>query len=396
MFAIVYPGKRGPLRRRGSMTLARSSAALSVFVVLQTPPSVAASTAGDRADASGPTSTVAAAERATDTDFNGDGLDDIATFVQGTIADSYVALSTGSRFFPSPQALLWHGDLGRGSDIIGHGDFNGDGRDDIATFTRGSRADVNVALSTGGHFGPVRKWHDGFAQHSEIPAVGDVNGDGRDDIITFTGGSRNDVYVALSNGTTFGRGLKWHDWFNMDGERPLVGDFNGDGRADIATNPYLSEVMWVATSVGNAFTRSAVWYTAGERLLAWNYVAVGDIDGDRRDDLIAMDLKGQVRVIRSSGSGFNPAGPWQNAFSTVTFYRQQPHSILGVGQFTGDGRADLVLFDRRRARVLVAVATSAGFASPTTWQTYFAPGREMPVPYGNVNDALYGPPEPIG
>ena len=85
------------------------------------------------------------------------------------------------------------------------GDFNGDGRDDIATFTRGAagrrlrRPVQRVSRS----WAPAVKWHDYFAVGSEIPAVGDFNGDGRDDIATFTRGATGDVYVALSNGSGF-------------------------------------------------------------------------------------------------------------------------------------------------------------------------------------------------
>ena len=53
------------------------------------------------------------------------------------------------------------------------GDFNGDGKDDIVTFTRGPAADVYVALSNGSRFvGTGWKWHDFFAVGSEIPRAG--------------------------------------------------------------------------------------------------------------------------------------------------------------------------------------------------------------------------------
>ena len=52
-------------------------------------------------------------------------------------------------------------------------------------------------------FGPSRQWHDNFAFGTELPRVGDFNGDGRADIATFTGGTGADVYVALSSGSLF-------------------------------------------------------------------------------------------------------------------------------------------------------------------------------------------------
>ena len=81
--------------------------------------------------------------------------------------------------------------------------MNGDGKDDIVTFTRGSLADVYVALSTGTSFAASVKWHDFFAVGGEFPAVGDFDGDGKADIVTFTRGDTADAYVALSNGSGF-------------------------------------------------------------------------------------------------------------------------------------------------------------------------------------------------
>ena len=110
------------------------------------------------------------------------------------------------------------------------GDFNGDGRDDVVTFTRGSSADVFVALSNGSRFvGTGVKWHDWFSINNEIPGTGDFNGDGKDDVVTFTRGSAADAFVARSTGSSFvGTGVKWHDWFGAGDEVPLGGSYWGN------------------------------------------------------------------------------------------------------------------------------------------------------------------------
>ena len=137
--------------------------------------------------------------------------------------DVYVSLSDGGKFVQ--DGWRWHDFFGIGNEVPLTGDFNGDGKDDVVTFTRGDTADVYVALSNGSGFaGTSVKWHDHFAIGVETPLVGDFNGDGKDDVVTFTRGDVGDVYVALSNGSGFvGDGVLWHDFFAIGAEIPAPG-----------------------------------------------------------------------------------------------------------------------------------------------------------------------------
>jgi hypothetical protein len=65
----------------------------------------------------------------------------------------------------------------------------------------------------------------GVAAHRVgVPAGrgGDINGDGKDDIVTFTCNADADVYAAVSTGTSFaGTTVKWNDFFCLPGETTL-------------------------------------------------------------------------------------------------------------------------------------------------------------------------------
>ena len=314
----------------------------------------------------------------TRSDFNGDDRDDVATFTRGDTADVYVATSNGSAFVG--DSVKWHDFFATGTEIPLTGDFNGDGKTDIVTFTRGDAADVYVALSNGNGFvGNSVKWHDHFAVGTEIPAVGDFNGDGLDDIVTFTRGDAGDVYVALSNGSSFvGDGVKWHDRFAIGTEWPAIGDFDGDGRDDIVT--FLrgdAADVYVALSNGGAFLGDgSKWH---EHFCAGSEMpAIGDFDGDGRDDIVTFTrgTSADVFVSLSNGTRFVQDGwKWHDNFALGS-------EIPGVGDFDGDGRADIVTFTRGDAAdVFVSLSNGSAFVgNANKWHDHFATGTEWPQP----------------
>ncbi|MEU5962304.1 VCBS repeat-containing protein [Micromonospora parva] len=250
------------------------------------------------------------------TDVTGDGRDDIVTFTQNALADVYVGTSTGSSY--TGTSAKWNDFFSLGGETATTGDVNGDGRDDIITFAHSNTGDVYVALSTGTGFGAGLKWHEFFSPFGEFPALGDVNGDGRDDIITFTQGpaTASDVIVALSNGSSFGAAQKWHDLFAVGAEQPRVGDINGDGRDDIVTftcDPNAD--VYAATSTGTGFSGTTVkWHDFF--CLAGEFPYLADANGDGRDDLVVFTKGGtnDVHVALSTGTGFLGATKWHDFF----------------------------------------------------------------------------------
>ena len=307
-------------------------------------------------------------------DLTGDGRDDAVSFTRGTAADVLVAPSSGSAF---GVPVRWHDFFATGGEVPLTGDVNGDGRDDAVTFTRGSSADVYVALSTGTGLGPSAKWHDFFAIDAELPAVADVNGDGRDDIVTFTRGSLADAYVALSTGSGFGPGLKWHDHFAPGTEVPAVGDVNGDGLADIVTFTRGSSAdVYVALSDGSRFVQDGwLWhdsFATGDQL-----PGLSDVDGDGRDDLVAFTrgTAADILVARSTGSAFGAASQWHDFFATGT-------ELPGLGDFDGDGRGDAVTFTGgTTADAYVSLSDGSRFVqNGWKWHDTLAPAPELPRP----------------
>ncbi len=219
-------------------------------------------------------------------DVNGDKRADLISFTRGAAADAWVALSTGGGF---GAAVKWHDDFCHGADVCELADLNGDGRADAVAFTRGATGDVFVSLSTGGTFqaGSV-KWLTGFCLGTQLCKLGDVDADKRADAIAFTRGATGDVFVARSLGTKFAPAVKWHDNFCFGNEVCDVGDVNADGRADVLafTRGDTADVF-VARSTGAAFIGTGVkWHKLFG--VGSQTCLVGDVDGDKRADVISL------------------------------------------------------------------------------------------------------------
>ncbi|ASW53787.1 VCBS repeat-containing protein [Plantactinospora sp. KBS50] len=319
----------------------------------------------------------AASATGSPTDFNGDGRSDIVAFTQGSLADVYVATSTGSSF--AGTSVKWSDFFSVGGETALTGDFNGDGKDDIVTFAHGSgtpgssnaatAGDVYVELSTGTTFCCGAKWHDWFAPAGEIPAVGDVNGDGKDDIITFTHNNLADVYVALSTGTTFTPAQKWHDWFAPTGETPAVADVNGDGKADIITftqGTTTTADVYVALSTGTTFQPAQKWHDLFS--LTGEQPRVGDINGDGKADIVTFTCNPDADVYAATSTGTTFTGTtikWHDHFCLTG---EHPY----LGDVNGDGKDDLIVFTQGTTNdVYTALSTGTTFQPSQKWHDYF-------------------------
>lgn len=293
-------------------------------------------------------------------DFNGDGKDDIAARFAST-GDWQVALSDQLQFKPAAGsgAGHWLQPWAVGTQWVPFvGDFDGDGKDDIAVWFPAT-GDWQVALSDGtrfvtsdgsggGHW--LQPWATGL---DWIPLIGDFNGDGKDDIAVWHPATGN-WQVALSNGTHFvatpaADGGDWlNNWAQGREWVPLVGDFDGDGMDDIAVWHPNTGSWQVALSTGSGF---AVSQGGGGNhwIIPWavgrEWVPlVGDFDGDGKDDIAVWHpATGDWQVALSEGYRFVPA-PGAGGGHWLTRWGQGVTPVPMVGDFNGDGKDDIALW----------------------------------------------------
>lgn len=194
--------------------------------------------------------------------------------------------------------------------------------------------------------------------------VGDYNGDGWADLAQWV--TSQDVMV--SSGSSFASLSTWSNQA-LGSSFPARGDFTGGGRADLLKYDSLSNVTRVFPSIYTSFdsfdTNQPAWFG---QLGVYGFILTpkfypGDYNGDGFVDLLAPSLFGTGQVFRSTGSSLLPAQTWTT----------EPYGYSGwyVGDFNGDGKRDLGRWTGSRFDVLLSTGTS--FSSPTPWTTY-APG----------------------
>ncbi|MEM9598349.1 MAG: VCBS repeat-containing protein [Acidobacteriota bacterium] len=264
------------------------------------------------------------------------------------------------------------------------GDFDGDGDHDIARiWDLGGQTQVDLLRSDRHHLatGPWASDVGGFwpGQHY---LTADVDGDGMDDIVrVFEDAGLTSIDVVRS---TVGGGQLERWATRQGGFAPdmvlATGDFNGDGRGDVARiwNDQLQTTLDVFVSEGSAFTAGRWLTRSGGHDASMRFIA-GDFDGDGLWDLSKIFADGgqvSIDVYPSTGSAFG-AARWltrQGAWDAAGQYL--------AGDFSGDGRWDVARVDAGGGRALASVFLSLG----NRLQRYHLLDRPSPATRWNAGD----------
>jgi len=327
---------------------------------------------------------------ATFADFNGDGIPDIAA-----TGDTTIELSLGkgdgtfAPYTPLPNSgINFSTPTSAGNAYILHGDFNGDGKQDLLAIGSSSiyQYDSYIYFGHGdGTFAPLIK----IANSSTIfpqfynGKVADLNGDGRDDILSSDTNSNvssvsPNIYVGLSNGdgtfqsvtTRLPVELTQNGVFNAAISPPALADFDHDGKLDAVVGE-ISNAYVLKGHGDGTFDTTPIKLpipapgNAGQGTAA---VATGDFDGDGNQDFAVLYLLTGLNAFPRSTNAevFVYYGNGDGTFSapvTAGVFDHQ-YSLISASDLNGDGRADLIVR-----------TSNALYDSPSLSILHAAPGR---------------------
>lgn len=211
--------------------------------------------------------------------------------------------------------------------VAATGDFNGDGYLDIAWTS--ARRDIKIWFGNGNSFSGSN-YVASYSAGWDLVGAGDIDGDGKTDLLfRYESGTRGKFGYWIMNGAKLVR--TWSTPTSTTYRVGTTGDFNGDGKLDVAWTSNKGDVkLWLGNGKSFSSSKYAGSYAAG-----WTMAGAGDVDGDGRSDLLFVYRSGSTaRLGYWIQNGATRIRTWSSAFDAA-------YHIASTGDFNGDGHLDI-------------------------------------------------------
>ena len=328
-------------------------------------------------------------------DVNGDGKPDLIVANDGNSSVSVLINTTQIGFVTSTFALQQTFAAGLAPSSVSAVDVNGDGKPDLIVSSIPLNT-ISILINTTApgaltpSFGPQLTFATG--QNPYYVATADINGDGKPDLIVANGGD-NSVSVLLNTtalGTVLPNFTSQQSFATgMDPYFVTAADLNGDGKPDmVVVNKNDGTVsVFVDTAEPGATTPS---FAAPQTFNTGSFptcVAISDINGDGKPDLIIADYNSQAVLVLLNTT---TPGDTTLSFAAVQAFTAglNPFFVV-VADVNGDGRPDVIATNYSSNTVSVMLNTTApGAATPsfTTQQTFATGNSPSSLAAADINN----------
>ncbi len=304
-------------------------------------------------------------------DFNNDGKPDLAA--ANSVANTVtILLGNGSGGFTaaavSPATGLTPG-------AVVAGDFNSDGKLDLAIANTASN-NVTILLGNGdGSF--TAAVSPGTGNNPSAVAAGDFNSDGKLDLAT-ANKDANNVTILLGNGDGSFTAATSSPATGSGPVSLAIGDFNADSKLDLAVANSGANTLTILLGNGDgSFTAATASPGTGTNPSS---VTVGDFNGDGRLDLaVANKDANTVTILLGNGDGIFTSGTGSPTTGTAP-------SSLATGDFNSDGNLDLVVANSSSNDLTFLLGDGSGsFSAPSAGSPIGAGNNTVSVLVGDLN-----------
>jgi hypothetical protein len=257
-------------------------------------------------------------------DFNGDGRSDILWRHDNGLTIDWLGQANGGFADNYTNSVV---NIPTNWQVEGIGDFNGDGRDDILWRNETGLTLDWLGQANGGFADNYTNSVVNIPTNWHIAGIGDFNGDGRDDILWREDGGLTIDWLGQANGSFADNYL--NSIVNIPNNWTIagIGDFNGDGRDDILWRDDTGLVVDWLGQAGGGFADNYLNSVVNVPL-AWQVAAIGDFNGDGRDDILWRNDNGTIANWLGQANGGFADNYTNSSFFIPTSWHVQAPDIL--------------------------------------------------------------------
>jgi hypothetical protein len=258
--------------------------------------------------------------RAKKGDFDGDGKADLAVWT-GTTGNWAVRSSVNG----AAQNTPWGAGYAPYNDVIVPGDYDGDGKADHAIW-RGADSIWYIRKSTDGQ-AILALWGANYAPYLDVPTPGDFDGDGKTDLAVWR--PTNGTFYVKRSSDSSNQIMAW----GQQGDTPVAADFDGDGKCDFAVwRPSAGEWLIQKSSGGTQTIQWGAGYAP-----YFDVPVVADYDGDGKADCAIWRGQDSLWYIKKSSDGQALVQLWGANYAPY-------NDVPTPADYDGDGKADIAVW----------------------------------------------------